>query len=160
MFSSLRWGGQKRLIGHLQQHLGIYRSSKPCEINTKLCRISSLKCLQRDLDKLFKEYNIQESIDTLHQIVTDAKDRKASGTTGTDTWKDGLNPRVAVAARTVAVLTSEADRLRAMIDEVCSWLYFCSLPESNYCRSRMRIANLKENLKRRFKSPTKPMKEL
>ncbi|KAF9531754.1 hypothetical protein CPB83DRAFT_848666 [Crepidotus variabilis] len=72
----------------------------------------------RDLDKLFKEYNIQESIDSLHQIVTDAKDRKVNGTTGTDTWKDGLNPKVAVAARTVPVLTSEADGLRAMINEI------------------------------------------
>ena len=78
--------------------------------------------LQRDLDKLFKDYNVQENVDALHKIVTDAKDRKAYGNMGNDTWKGDLDPRVAVCARTVPVLTSEAERLRAKVAEV--WLFF------------------------------------
>jgi len=74
------------------------------------------------LDKLFKDYNVQENVDALHKIVTDAKDRKAYGNTGNDTWRSDLDPRVAVGARTVPVLTSEAERLRAKIAEVCFFL--------------------------------------
>ncbi|KAF9475214.1 hypothetical protein BDN70DRAFT_883973 [Pholiota conissans] len=72
----------------------------------------------RDLDKLFTDYNIQESIDTLHKVVNDAKDRKARGDAGKDTWKDELDPRVAVCARTVPVLNSEAARLRTLISQI------------------------------------------
>ena len=74
--------------------------------------------MQRDLDKLFKDYNIQESIDILHKVVNDAKERKARGETGNDAWKDNLEPRVAVCARTVPVLNSEATRLRSLISQV------------------------------------------
>ncbi len=48
---------------------------------------------QRDLDKLFNDYNIQESIDTLHKVVNDAKERKSRGEDGKDAWKDNLDPR-------------------------------------------------------------------
>ncbi|KAF8202248.1 hypothetical protein BJ912DRAFT_1138498 [Pholiota molesta] len=72
----------------------------------------------RDLDKLFNDYNIQESIDTLHKVVNDAKDRKARGDAGKDTWKDNLDPKVAVCARTVPVLNSEAARLRTLISQM------------------------------------------
>jgi len=74
--------------------------------------------LQRDLDKLFKDYNIQESIDILHKVVNDAKERKARGDAGDDSWKDNLDPKVAVCARTVPVLNSEAARLRTLISQV------------------------------------------
>lgn len=73
---------------------------------------------KRDLDKLFNDYNIQESIDTLHKVVNDAKERKSRGEDGKDTWKDNLDPKVAVCARTVPVLNSEARRLRKLIAEV------------------------------------------
>ncbi|KAF8967640.1 hypothetical protein BDZ97DRAFT_1802568 [Flammula alnicola] len=72
----------------------------------------------RDLDKLFNDYNIQESVDTLHKVVNDAKERKARGDAGKDTWKDNLDPRVAVCARTVPVLNSESARLRALISQL------------------------------------------
>ncbi|KAF5316068.1 hypothetical protein D9619_006378 [Psilocybe cf. subviscida] len=72
----------------------------------------------RDLDKLFTDYNIQESIDTLHKVVNDAKDRKARNDAGSDVWKEDLDPKVAVCARTVPMLTSEAARLRAEIAEL------------------------------------------
>lgn len=73
---------------------------------------------QRDLDKLFNDYNIQESIDTLHKVVNDAKERKLRGEDGKDAWKDNLDPKVAVCARTVPLLNSEAKRLRKLIAEV------------------------------------------
>ncbi|KAF9005971.1 hypothetical protein BDQ17DRAFT_1352491 [Cyathus striatus] len=72
----------------------------------------------RDLDKLFKDYNVQENIDILHRIVNEAKDRKARGEQGKDIWKEDLEPRVAVCARTVPVLEAEVQRLRGSLAEV------------------------------------------
>ncbi|KAF8347719.1 hypothetical protein F5887DRAFT_881147 [Amanita rubescens] len=66
----------------------------------------------RDLEKLFNEYNVRENIDNLHQIVLEAKDRKASGDTRKDSWKEDLDPRVAVSARTIPRLEAEAQQLR------------------------------------------------
>ncbi|PPQ90754.1 hypothetical protein CVT25_010143 [Psilocybe cyanescens] len=74
--------------------------------------------VKRDLDKLFTDYNIKEKIDILHKVVNEAKDRKARGEAGKDTWKDDLDPRVAVCARTVPVLNSEAARLRTLISQL------------------------------------------
>ena len=73
---------------------------------------------QRDLDEMFKKYTVQENIDILHKIVTDAKDRKLRGDARKDTWQDHLDPKVAVCARTIPVLTSEAATLREKIAKV------------------------------------------
>ncbi|KAH9479484.1 hypothetical protein JR316_0008078 [Psilocybe cubensis] len=72
----------------------------------------------RDLDKLFTDYNVKEKIDVLHKVVIEAKDRKEKGDLGKDIWKEDLDPRVAVCARTVPVLKSEAARLRKLIAEI------------------------------------------
>lgn len=81
--------------------------------------------MKRDLEKLFNDYNIRESIDTLHKVVNDAKERKLRGEAGKDTWQDNLDPKVAVCARTVPVLTSEAARLRTLISQVrLSWTQY------------------------------------
>jgi len=72
----------------------------------------------RDLDEMFKKYNVQENIDILHKIVTDAKDRKLMGDARKDIWQDHLDPKVAVCARTIPVLNSEAARLRDLIAKV------------------------------------------
>ncbi|PPR01690.1 hypothetical protein CVT24_001518 [Panaeolus cyanescens] len=69
----------------------------------------------RDLEKLFKDYNVQENIDILHKVVNDGKDRAASGNIGKDVWQDNLDPTVTVAARTIPVLAAEAEKLRQMI---------------------------------------------
>ncbi|EDR14068.1 uncharacterized protein LACBIDRAFT_305478 [Laccaria bicolor S238N-H82] len=66
----------------------------------------------RDLDKLFKDYNVQENIDVLHKLVTDAKERKTHEELGKDVWKEDLEPRVAVCARTIPILDAEVKRLR------------------------------------------------
>lgn len=67
---------------------------------------------------MFKKYNVQENIDILHKIVTDAKDRKLMGDARKDTWQDHLDPKVAACARTVPVLSSEAARLRDLVAKV------------------------------------------
>ena len=78
---------------------------------------------QRDLDEMFKKYNVQENIDILHKIVTDAKDRKLVGDARKDTWREHLDPKVAVCARTIPVLNSEAARLRDLIAKVLLILF-------------------------------------
>ncbi|GLB43395.1 putative nnf1 [Lyophyllum shimeji] len=65
-----------------------------------------------DLEKLFKDYSVQENIDILHTVVNEAKERKARGEVGQDVWTENLEPRVAVCARTVPILESEVKRLR------------------------------------------------
>ncbi|KAK2463661.1 hypothetical protein APHAL10511_004412 [Amanita phalloides] len=69
----------------------------------------------RDLDKLFKDYNVQQNIDKLHQIVLEAKDRKALGEVRKDAWKEDLEPHVAVSARSIPYLEAEAQSLRQML---------------------------------------------
>ncbi|KAJ7601137.1 hypothetical protein C8J56DRAFT_1157363 [Mycena floridula] len=73
-----------------------------------------------DLDKLLKEYNAQENVDTLHRIVNEAKERKATmdGKAGSDVWREDLPPRSAVGARTIPVLEGEAERLRKTVAEM------------------------------------------
>ena len=73
---------------------------------------------QRDLEKLFNEYNVRENIDNLHQIVLEAKDRIASGDIRKDSWKEDLDPRVAVSARTIPRLETEAQQLRERLAAV------------------------------------------
>ncbi|KAF8631904.1 hypothetical protein AX15_002162 [Amanita polypyramis BW_CC] len=90
----------------------------------------------RDLDKLFKDYNVQENIDNLHRIVLEAKDRKASGEVRNDAWKEGLDPRVAICARTIPHLEAEARRLRERL---------ATLEEEN----RQTRATIEENVRGR-----------
>ncbi|KAF5383781.1 hypothetical protein D9615_003713 [Tricholomella constricta] len=65
-----------------------------------------------DLEKLFKDYSVQDNIDILHRVVNEAKERKAKGGIGKDVWKEDLEPRVAVCARTVPIFESEVKRVR------------------------------------------------
>ena len=88
-------------------------------VNSMLPLGFSMNCYpQRDLDKLFKDYNVQENIDTLHRIVLEAKERKALGEVRKDAWKEDLDPRTAVCARTIPHLESEAERLRERLAAV------------------------------------------
>ena len=45
-------------------------------------------------------------------MVTDAKERKAKGDIESDVWREDLEPRTAVCARTVPILDREAKMLR------------------------------------------------
>lgn len=66
---------------------------------------------------------MQANVDTLHRIVSEAKDRKASGTAGKDVWKEDLEPRAAVCARTVPILEDEVKRLKETLQAVSRVLY-------------------------------------
>ncbi|KAF8647744.1 hypothetical protein AX16_006579 [Volvariella volvacea WC 439] len=66
----------------------------------------------KDLNELFEQYDVQKNIDILHEIVDEAKDRKANGVVGMDVWREDLQPRSATAARTIPVLEKEVQRLR------------------------------------------------
>ncbi|KAJ2934871.1 hypothetical protein H1R20_g2235, partial [Candolleomyces eurysporus] len=71
----------------------------------------------RDLDKLFRDYNVQENIDILHKIVADAKERKARGEVRKDAWREDLDPRVSACAKTIPVLEQDVARLRRQLKE-------------------------------------------
>lgn len=54
----------------------------------------------------------------MHRVVIEAKDRKAKGDIGKDVWREDLEPRAAVCARTVPILEQEAMRLREALTAV------------------------------------------
>ncbi|KAG6898324.1 hypothetical protein C0992_011916 [Termitomyces sp. T32_za158] len=70
-----------------------------------------------DLEKLFKDYAVQENIDILHRVINEAKDRNAKGESSKDVWREDLEPRAAVSARTIPILESEVKRLREALTE-------------------------------------------
>ena len=56
-------------------------------------------------------------------MVTDARTRKQSGQIGgVDVWREDLEPRAAVRARTIPLLQAEAERLKATLSNVSSHL--------------------------------------
>jgi len=78
---------------------------------------------------LFEEYNLQHNIDILHAVVTEARARKQlqqqqgdetgkDVEVGKDVWREDLQPRAAVRARTIPLLENEAARLRATLEEM------------------------------------------
>ncbi|KAI0299015.1 hypothetical protein B0F90DRAFT_657741 [Multifurca ochricompacta] len=70
-------------------------------------------------NKLFEEYEVQKHIDTLHEVVTDARARRQRGEgPGVDHWRVDLQPRAAVRARTIPALEQERDSLRARLAEM------------------------------------------
>ncbi|KAG6900330.1 hypothetical protein C0993_012527 [Termitomyces sp. T159_Od127] len=71
-----------------------------------------------DLEKLFKDYAVQENIDILHRVVNEAKERNVKGELSKDIWIENLEPRVAVSARTIPIMESEVKRLREALAEV------------------------------------------
>lgn len=59
---------------------------------------------------------MRESINVLHGVVTDARARKQRDETeGKDIWKEDLEPRAAVRARTVPMLESDVEKLKATL---------------------------------------------
>ncbi|KAG7444426.1 uncharacterized protein BT62DRAFT_952212, partial [Guyanagaster necrorhizus] len=72
----------------------------------------------RDLDRLFRTVNVQENIDILHYIINKAKERKEAGMERNDEWREDLEPRVAIAARTIPKLEEENARLREILSQM------------------------------------------
>ncbi|KAH7885834.1 hypothetical protein F5I97DRAFT_1159571 [Phlebopus sp. FC_14] len=67
-------------------------------------------------ESLFKDFNVKDNINILHAVVTEARARKQRGeTNGKDVWRQDLEPRAAVRARTIPVLESEVERLKATL---------------------------------------------
>jgi hypothetical protein len=79
-------------------------------------------------NKLYEQYDVPKNLDTLHQVVTEARARRqqqqrgeSDATTtggGKDIWRADLQPRVAVRAKTVPALEHERDLLRARLADV------------------------------------------
>ncbi|KAJ7836952.1 hypothetical protein B0H13DRAFT_186599 [Mycena leptocephala] len=73
---------------------------------------------KRDLENLFQEYDLQNNIDILDKMVSEAKARKASGNIGPNVWTENLQPRSAVCGRTIPILEAQAKRLRESLAEL------------------------------------------
>lgn len=82
-------------------------------VSLELMMISQNKCADL-LDRL----EVKSAIDTLHSVVTEAQARAKSGDIGPDVWYDTLEPWGATRARTLPVLQTEVDRLKAQRDQV------------------------------------------
>ncbi|PIL25364.1 hypothetical protein GSI_13254 [Ganoderma sinense ZZ0214-1] len=69
--------------------------------------------ITENCEELFKKYNVKENLDNLHAVVTAARARKQANYDSKDVWREDLQPRAAVRARTIPLLEHERDRLRA-----------------------------------------------
>lgn len=69
---------------------------------------------------------MKENLDKLHAVVTEARARKQTGYSGSDVWRDDLQPRAAVRARTIPLLQQERDRLKAQLAEVSAVVLLAS----------------------------------
>ena len=68
---------------------------------------------------------MEQNLNKLHAVVTEARARKRTGYDGKDVWNESLHPGAAVRARTIPLLEAEKQRLQAQLDEV-SLLYSCN----------------------------------
>ncbi|KAH9857318.1 hypothetical protein C2E23DRAFT_807505 [Lenzites betulinus] len=74
--------------------------------------------ITENCEELFKKYNVKENLDNLQAVVSTARARKQTGYDGKDVWREDLQPRAAVRARTVPLLERERDRLRAELSQL------------------------------------------
>ncbi|RPD61048.1 hypothetical protein L226DRAFT_612776 [Lentinus tigrinus ALCF2SS1-7] len=74
--------------------------------------------ITENCEELFKKYNVKENLDNLHAVVTAARARKQTGYDGKDVWREDLQPRTAVRARTIPLLERERDRLKAELAQL------------------------------------------
>ncbi|KAG1723245.1 uncharacterized protein EDB91DRAFT_1173184 [Suillus paluster] len=80
--------------------------------------------IHQSCENLFKEFNVRDSINILHAVVSEARARKQRGElNGKDVWRENLTPRAAVRARTVRVIESEVEHLRAELQAENAALY-------------------------------------
>ena len=76
-----------------------------------LCELTAR--YQASCETIFKDFDVRERINILHNAVTDARMRKQRGETGgKDIWREDLEPHAAVRAKTVPVLEAEVERLK------------------------------------------------
>ncbi|THH27684.1 hypothetical protein EUX98_g6505 [Antrodiella citrinella] len=72
------------------------------------------------VDELLVQFNIKENLDKVQTVVSEAKARKKQQEPyeGHDLWREDLQPRAAVRARTIPLLEKERDRLKEMLIEL------------------------------------------
>ncbi|KAH9019220.1 hypothetical protein EDB85DRAFT_1873290 [Lactarius pseudohatsudake] len=81
--------------------------------------LSKLSLSWNGTDKLYEQYDVQERIDVLHGVVTEARTRLQRGETpAADRWHEDLQPREATRGRTIPTLERERDLLRARLAQV------------------------------------------
>jgi len=165
VFPSLVRGAAQRRRRRLQYRIELYRNAHRRTAFLLLFSIPSLPnptvvihflrggvvgSNKNNTNKLFEEYDVQQNLDTLHQVVTEARERRQRGEPGAsaagagaaggsgsgqkDLWRADLQPRAAVRAQTVPTLERERDALRARLADVRSFFspfiseFFPSLP--------------------------------
>ncbi|KAF8921914.1 hypothetical protein CPB85DRAFT_1265090 [Mucidula mucida] len=69
----------------------------------------------RELEGLFAKYDVRNNINLLHRVLREAEERINRGEDPKDAWRDGLDPRAAIAARTIPKLEEETRQLRATL---------------------------------------------
>lgn len=111
---------QEQRICDVQVNWRVYRGACYRTCLPVRFRLVSLTAHQRDLNKLFEEYDVRDSIDSLHAIINEATKRKARGEKGEDVWREDVQPHQAVSARTVPRLQAEMVRLQERLETVCS----------------------------------------
>jgi hypothetical protein len=129
MLPSLVRGAAQWRRGRLQYRLELYRNAH--RRTPFVLSLSSHSFIlthfhgKTNTNKLYEQYDVPKNLDTLHQVVTEARARRqqqqrgesdAGG--GRDIWRADLQPRVAVRARTVPALEHERDLLRARLADV------------------------------------------
>ena len=103
------------------------RQSRASSKHTSSCAVTfstslltfHIRFSQNDTNKLFEQYDVQKQVDVLHGVVTDARTQRRKGETpGANRWREDLQPREAVRARTTITLERERDLLRARLAQV------------------------------------------
>jgi len=87
---------------------------------------------KNNTNKLFEEYDVQKNLDTLHQVVTEARERRQRSEPpggDKDLWRADLQPRAAVRAQAIPALERERDALRARLADVRPPFFFHFISE-------------------------------
>ena len=74
--------------------------------------------LQDTTKDILDSYGAAQAIDTLHGVVSLARERHKKGESPKEVWRADLAPRAAVRARTIPLLQRERDRMQAVLQEV------------------------------------------
>lgn len=119
-------------------------------------------------EEIFATYAVQQNIDILHKVVTDGRARKQAIASGKavedrkDLWKEDLQPRNVVRARTIPLLEKESERLKKELAKVRISVRFASLAVIALIRFvlssiQMEMDNLK--LEKQLQATVKERKE-
>ncbi|OBZ66948.1 hypothetical protein A0H81_13080 [Grifola frondosa] len=74
--------------------------------------------ITKNCEELLQRYDVKDNLDNLHAVVTAARARKQTAYDGKDVWREDLQPKAAVQARTVPLLEKEKERLLVELKQV------------------------------------------